>query len=277
MSELIVLGLCIWIVVKLVKKNVSNEEVADEIAMEAFAAFTRLTHGYKNKDLNAKLNRLTENAVCKMWMITPHSPTAVYLMSKYTNRVDNNNPISVKAMKQSLSKLEGANYKFKKEFLFGLLSLVYVDGDINQKEARVLNAVLSALKLNENDYNNIYGQFKELQETEQKKDNINTSETSKTSVDTQNYKSYAVSEFKTPMRRRRVVYSPRTVEAIHQAYKIMELPKDATITEIENQYNRLVSRYNSDATLGGSVKMEAETKIENVEKAFEYIRKVRRF
>ena len=45
-------------------------------------------------------------------------------------------------------------------------------------------------------------------------------------------------------------------------------------TDLEDRY----MKYVFGVDIGGTtVKMEAEAKIENVEKAFEYIRKVRRF
>ncbi|HIP12397.1 MAG TPA: molecular chaperone DjlA [Arcobacter sp.] len=137
-------------------------------------------------------------------------------------------------------KLTSNDYAKRVKVMEYLLNLAFIDGDFSDTERMIIEDIANALKIKQNDLNAIINQFKEY---------------------------YASKQASTQMN-------------LENAYKILDVTSSASDGEIKKVYRSLVKKYHPDIVTGQGVEQsmidEATTKLQEINEAYELIKKSRK-
>ena len=141
------------------------------------------------------------------------------------------------------------NYSQRLEFLHLLFSISSVDSEISEQELNVIHTIASYLRISAWDFGTIQAMFNNSYNNDY------------------NYRNnYGNTEY----------YSEKQLE---KAYTILQVNKNATNEEIKKSYRKLVVKYHPDkvASLGEDIQKQAKEKFQQINAAYELIKKERNF
>lgn len=134
------------------------------------------------------------------------------------------------------------NYSQKLEFLHFLFKISAIDSDISKQELNVIHTIASYLHISAWDFGTLQAMY----------------------LNNQNRGGYSYQSTQTQL---------------ENAYKILQVSKDATNEEIKKSYRKLVVKYHPDkvASLGEQIQNQAKEKFQQINAAYELIKKERSF
>ncbi len=135
------------------------------------------------------------------------------------------------------------NYSQKLEFLHFLFKISAIDSDISKQELNVIHSISSYLHISAWDFGTLQAMY----------------------LNNQNQGGYSSYQ--------------STQTQLENAYKILQVNQDASNEEIKKSYRKLVVKYHPDkvASLGEQIQNQAKEKFQQINAAYELIKKERNF
>ncbi len=157
------------------------------------------------------------------------------------------NNINLKQSCDNINRL--LSYEARLELLHMLFDISSLDGNISKQELDVIHQIASYLHISAWDFGTIQAIYLNKQQNNQNESN------------------YSQNRQTTNQRQ------------IDNAYTILQVDKNATIEEIKKSYRKLVIKYHPDkvASLGEEVQKKANAKFQQINAAYELIKKERNF
>ena len=152
------------------------------------------------------------------------------------------------SLKQTCSDINRfLNYSQKLELLHFLFKISSVDADISKQELEVIHTISSYLRISAWDFGTIQAMYINSQYNKQEYGNNNG------------------------------YYQQSAQNQLKNAYKILQVSEDATNEEIKKSYRKLVIKYHPDkvASLGEEIQKQAKEKFQQINAAYELIKKER--
>ncbi len=197
-----------------------------------------------------------------------------------------NSHISVRDLRNELASFETKGFSFKKEFLMGLFSIAYLNGDFDGERENLIDIVKESIGMSDSDYKKVrmlwsrkmLGKIRNLQDLERRRAEWYERESQKESEQDnhdrgQDYR-HDDEEYD---------YDDRTTDRPHlsaeleKAYSVLGLSPDASVYDIKKMKRELLKKYHPDLYTGKGERAveEATLKSQEINQAFEMIMKIK--
>ena len=121
--------------VKLILEKVSE---SDKLMIRTFVAMAKLTPDYHvDKKLTAQIGDMVKSAFREMGGVKYMDA----IMEEFHRVSRQGNTIKVSQLQDELDRFETKDFQFKKEFMIGLLSIAYANGNLDENQGKLLDMV----------------------------------------------------------------------------------------------------------------------------------------
>jgi DnaJ-domain-containing protein 1 len=190
-------------------------------------------------------------------------------------------------LQRELTSFRTKDFPFKKEFMMGLFSIAYLNGEFEGNRESLINIIRDSIGMSDSEYNKtrmfwsrmMLGKIANLQDLERRRAEWYERDTKKKSEqfnqeDEQDYR-YSGEEYED--------YKDKTSYDFHisaelaKAYSILELLPNATVDEIKSKKRELLKKYHPDlyTSLGEQAVEDATKKSQEINQTFEMIMRMK--
>ncbi len=285
---LFVLYKIIKLLTKYLKKYSSNPAnyKSDDLMVMTFVAMAKLTPDYHN---DIKLTAQIRDRVKSAFRDIDSFANTVFLMEKFDQISRRGNTIKVSHLQVGLKRFEKNSFHFKKEFMLGLLSIAYINGNLDENQENLLEQVKKIIGMTDSTYSKVMsifwtrmrsGKYGDFMEFEKRRNEWYQREAREKNEEQNRHedRQYDYSNSRSEERReyRQSSYTHLSAE-LEKAYSVLGLSPDASVDEIKKMKRELLKKYHPDLYTGKGERAveEATLKSQEINQAFEMIMKIK--
>lgn len=273
--------------VKLILEKVSE---SDKLMIRTFVAMAKLTPDYHvDKKLTVQIGDMVKSAFREMGGVKYMDA----IMEEFHRVSRQGNTIKVSQLQDELDRFETKDFQFKKEFMIGLLSIAYANGNLDENQGKLLDMVKKSIGMTDFAYSRVESMFwsrmrsgKYMDYEEFKKRRFEWNERNYKKKESgyrreESYSQYNYSNSSKKQEERReyrqsssYTHVPTELE---KAYSVLGLSPDASVDDIKKMKRELLKKYHPDLYSGKGERAveEATIKSQRINQAYEMIMRMK--
>lgn len=268
--------------VKLILGGLSE---SDKLMVRTFVAMAKLTPNYHvDKTLTTQIR---DRVAAAFREIGGYDDTDA-IMEEFYRLSRQGNTIKVSQLQDELDRFEARNFQFKKEFMIGLLSIAYVNGNLDENQGKLLDMVKKSIGMTDLVYSKVEsvfwtrmrsGKYGDFMEFEKRRNEWYQREAREKNEEQNRHedKQYDYSNSREERREYRQSSYTHLSTELEKAYSVLGLSPDASVDEIKKMKRELLKKYHPDLYTGKGERAveEATIKSQEINQAFEMIMKIK--